>query len=124
MNTSLPWANTAAASGPTASVMASAPIHMPRVLIVSSSRSVREGPQPQFFLADLPEPREAVRLHDQEEDDQRAEHHQLDLLLQGDRQSQPQVVRGVGQEDRDQHDEGGAEERAQDAAEAADDHHE
>ena len=41
--------------------------------------SVRERPQPQLLLADLPQPGEAVRLDDQKEDDQPAEHHQLEV---------------------------------------------
>src|SRR5512139_3682359 len=44
--------------------------------------SVRERPQPQLLLADRPQPRQAVRLDDQEEDDQRAEDHELGV---GDR---------------------------------------
>ena len=37
-------------------------------------------PHPQFLLRDLPQPREAVRLDDQEEDDQRADDHELQVL--------------------------------------------
>src|SRR5580693_3798394 len=36
--------------------------------------SMRKGPQAEFFLADLPQPREAVRFDDQEKNDQTAEH--------------------------------------------------
>src|SRR5262249_32247590 len=38
----------------------------------SFARLVRKWPHPQLLLGDLPQPREAMRLHDQEEDDQRA----------------------------------------------------
>src|SRR6478609_4108692 len=41
--------------------------------------SMRERPQPQLFLRDLPDPRQTVGLDDQEEDDQAAEHHQLEV---------------------------------------------
>src|SRR5215470_14873789 len=115
MKTSLLWAEAPATSGPTAITRATSAINVTRSFIVASCRSVRERPQPQFLLGDLPEPRETVRLHDQKEDDQCPEHHQLDLLLEGDRQRQPQLVGDVGQEDGDQDDEGGAEERAEDA---------
>src|SRR4026209_1959206 len=43
--------------------------------------SVRERPKPQFFLGDLPSPRQPVRLDDQEEHDQAAEDDQLDVRL-------------------------------------------
>src|SRR5688572_19663433 len=42
--------------------------------------SVRKRPHPEFLLADLPQPREAVRLDDQEENDQHADHHELEML--------------------------------------------
>ena len=38
--------------------------------------SVGKRPHPQFLLPDLPQPRQAVRLDDQEEDDQRADDHE------------------------------------------------
>jgi len=59
--------------------------------------SMRERPQPQLFLRDLPDPREAVRLDDQEEDDQAAEDHQLDVRRDaaGDAKMQ-RVVQKVG----------------------------
>src|SRR5262249_61208697 len=86
--------------------------------------SVRERPEPQLLLRDLPEPRQSVRLDHEEENDQAAEHHELDLLLQRHRQYEPDHVRHVGEEDRDQDDEGGPEEAPEDAAQPADDHHE
>src|SRR6185437_8473422 len=39
--------------------------------------SMGERPQPQLLLADLPQPRESVRLDDQEEDDEPPEYHQF-----------------------------------------------
>src|SRR3546814_1696146 len=47
--------------------------------------SVRERPAPELLLADMPEPGEAGRLDDQEEDDQRTEDHELDMAPQVDR---------------------------------------
>jgi hypothetical protein len=44
-----------------------------------SMDSVRERPQAQLLLADLPQPGQAVRLDDQEEDDQAAEDDQLEV---------------------------------------------
>jgi len=65
-----------------------------------------------------------VRLHDQEEHDQRTEDHGLQVRGQrgGDREAQP--PRQLVQKERQQHDECGAEEAAHDRAEPADDHHE
>src|SRR5690348_7242159 len=42
-------------------------------------RSMRERPQPQLFLRNLPKSRQSMRLDDQEENDQRAERHQLEV---------------------------------------------
>ena len=56
--------------------------------------SVRERPQPELLLGDLPEPREPVRLDDQEEDDEPAEDHQLDLLQQRHRRPAPSSAAG------------------------------
>src|SRR5439155_10404201 len=90
----------------------------------SSFGLVGKRPEPQLLFGYLPEPRQSVRLDDQKEDDETAEHHQLELLLQGDRQAQAHGLRRVREEDRHQYDEGGAEEGSEDRAEAADDHHE
>src|SRR5437879_961754 len=122
MNTSLDWA--AASIGAASTSAARAAIQIRRIFMTLSFRSVGKRPQSQLLFRDLPEPRQTARLHDQEEDDQSAEDHQLDLLLEGDGQPEPDRVRRVREDDRHQHDEGGAEERAQDAAQAADDHHE
>src|SRR5271166_986676 len=43
------------------------------------SASMRERPEPQLLLADRPKSRQTVRLDDQEEDDQRAEDHRLQI---------------------------------------------
>src|ERR1041385_6225867 len=37
---------------------------------------IRKRPHPQFLLSDLPQPRQPGRLDDQEEQDQRADHHE------------------------------------------------
>src|SRR5574340_682690 len=89
-------------------------------------------PQPQLLLADLPQPRESVRLDDQEEDDEPPEHHQLEIRRQRPRhrhvkrrlQDSVQPLRRHVEADRHQHDERGPEKRAEDAAHAPDDHHE
>ena len=101
--------------------LVSAQTHL--VLIVLGSVSVRERPEAELLLSDLPEPREAVRLDDQEEDDQRAEDDQLEVGRRGSgsRVAGKSACVDHVQEDRQQHDEGGAEERAEDAAQAADD---
>ena len=43
---------------------------------------MREWPEAELFLADLPQAREAVWLGDQEEDDHGAEDHELEVLAQ------------------------------------------
>src|SRR5262245_65343699 len=117
-----PWPSAVPASGPMASA-ATRLTAIDDVLILMDVllRSVRKRPQPQLLLGDLPQSREPQGLDDQEEDDEPAEHHQLDLLLERDRQVEADGVRRVGQEDRHQHDEAGAEEGAEHAAQPADD---
>src|SRR5688500_11448584 len=90
--------------------------------------SVRERPEPQLLLGDLPEPGEAVGLDNQDKDDQAAEDHQLEV---GHQSMRDLDVEGMGgpaggdvEHDRKQGDERGAEERAEDRADAADDDHE
>src|SRR5712692_5689327 len=87
-----------------------------------------EGPQAQLFLGDLPEPRQAQGLDDEEKDDQPAEDDELEVGHYGMRDLDAEGVldrpgRQV-EEDRQQRDESGAEEAAEDRAHAADDHHE
>src|SRR5712691_12026066 len=90
--------------------------------------SVRERPQPQLFLGDLPQARKAQRLDDEEKDDERTEQDQGQVGHQpcGKGEAERALDRGGRKvhEDRQEHDEGGAEERSQDAADAADDDHE
>src|SRR6185369_8199198 len=89
-----------------------------------TSLSMRERPQARLLLADRPQPREAARLDDEEEDDQRAEDHGFDVRdgrgRDGDAQPPGQLV----EEDRQQGDERRAEEAAEDRPQPADDHHE
>src|SRR4029434_3364951 len=118
-----PCASTAPASGPAASATAMRMTSMRR-RFMGPSGLVGKRPQTKLLLGDLPEPRESVRLHDQEEYEYPAEHHELDLLLQRHRHGEAQRVGRIREEDRYHHDEGGAEERAQDAPQPADDHHE
>ena len=49
------------------------------ILLLWCSGLVRKGPEPELLLADRPEAREPQRLHDQEEDDERSEDHELDV---------------------------------------------
>src|SRR6266850_7805896 len=124
MKISLGWPM--AAIGAAISSAASTAIQILRSVMTLSFRlrSMRKRPQSQLLFRDLPEPRQSSRLDDQEDDDQSAEHHQLDLLLQRDREYEADDVGRIAQDDRDQHDECRAEERAQDAPQAADDDHE
>src|SRR5690242_21427368 len=91
MNISLAWAQAVPAAGAAMRTAASSAIVMRRRVMGAPpcssgmTRSVRERPEPQLLLGDLPEAREPVRLRDQEEDDEAAEDHQLDLLLEGHR---------------------------------------
>src|SRR6266498_859943 len=92
--------------------------------IASSLMLVGKRPQPELLFGDLPEPGEPIGLDHQKEDDERSEDHQLDLLLQGHRHGQPDQVRGVGEKDGDEHDEGGPQEGSEDTSETSDDDHE
>ena len=89
---------------------------------------MRERPQPHLFLADGPQPRQAVGLDDQEEHDQGAEHHQLGVRhgggADGHAHQRAQCGQHLVQEDRQHHDEGRAEEAAHDRPQPADDDHE
>ena len=79
--------------------------------------SMRERPQPQLLLADLPQPGEAVRLDDQEENDEPAEYHELEVgnRALGDVQAQVAVEKAHRdtQDDRQQRNEGTAQEGAE-----------
>src|SRR6185312_13105316 len=90
--------------------------------------SVRERPESELFLGDLPDARQPMRFQDQKKDDQSAEYHQLEVRSDagGDIQMQRVVEKGDAdvQRDRQQHDEGAAEESSQHRSDAADDDHE
>src|SRR6266481_1190557 len=101
----------------------------PRVVFRSRNKVlVREWPEPQLFLGDLPQARKAQRFDDQEKDDERAEQDQGEVGYQprGKGEAERALDRGGREvhEDRQKHDESRAEERAQDAADPADDDHE
>src|SRR5580704_1913882 len=100
------------------------PLKTLRVRNYRPAASMGERPEPQLLLADGPEPRQAVGLNDQKEDDQRAEDHRLQIGHQINRNLEPGKARRVVEKNRQQHNESGAEEGAEDAAEAADDDHE
>src|SRR5260221_14141061 len=89
---------------------------------------MRERPEPQLLLGDLPQPGQAVRLDDQEEDDQAAEDDGLGVGHERVRYLYPQRglqrLGGQVQQDREEGNEGRSQEGAEDRAHAADDHHE
>src|SRR5207248_693116 len=92
--------------------------------LANANTLVRERPEAQLLLGDLPKTREAARLDDEEEDDEPAEDHVLEVGQDIDRDGNAEPQAGAIEEQRHQCDERGAEERAEDAAETADDHHE
>src|ERR671930_1182390 len=99
----LSWA--APASGHAARATVSRPsASVVNFLMVASSPSMRERPQPQLLLGDLPQPGQAAGLDDQKKDDEPAEGHQLDLFLERRGHADAQQVGQVGQEDGDQDD--------------------
>src|SRR5262245_32402798 len=55
----------------------------PACLQSDIARSIWKWPHPQLLLADLPQAGEAVWLDREEEDDQGADHHQLNVLHGG-----------------------------------------
>src|SRR4029453_11225819 len=86
--------------------------------------STRERPEPQLLLPDRPQPREAVRLDDQEKHDECAEDHGLDVRGGGGGLRNAKPAGDLVEHQRQDHDERGAEEGAEDRSESADDHHE
>src|SRR5215469_4358913 len=94
-----PWARVAVTRTPPARTRVSTATMTFLTFMVTSSWLVREGPEPQLLLGDLPQPGQPVRLHDEKEDDQPPEDHDLDLLLQRDRHGDPRDVGRVGEED-------------------------
>src|SRR5688572_12450400 len=99
-----------------------------RKAAASIAPSVREGPQAQLLLRDLPQPGKPVGLHDQEEDDEAAEDHQLQVGHGGVRDFHAERVRhparGEVEENRKQRDEGRPEEGPEDRPHPPDDDHE
>src|SRR5690606_15247119 len=90
-------------------------------LLMTGPRLMREGPDPHLFLAYAPQSSQPVGLHDQEEDNQGAEHHVLDVRRGIHGQRQAEHMRDVGQQDGHQHHEGRAEEAADNGTQAAND---
>src|SRR6059036_947105 len=89
-------------------------------MLFSIALSMRERPQTQLLLGDLPEPGQALRLDDQEEDDQYAEDDGLQVRHDGvrdlDAEELVDPARGEIEKDGEQRDEGGAEKRTEDRA--------
>src|SRR5688500_19025730 len=96
MKIDCPWASTEPASGPAARASANATTKSRfDVMHASFCSLVRERPQSELLLRDLPQPREPVGLDDQEEEDEPTEHHQLDLFGEGHGQVQSHGVGDV-----------------------------
>src|SRR5215831_985405 len=104
------------------------PLVIRRTAPANIAQSVRKRPEPELLLADLPQAREPERLDREEEHDQRAENDERQVRHQARGQREPEGVldrvRREIEEDRQEHDEGSAQERPQDAAYPADDDHE
>src|SRR5574337_86059 len=82
----LSWLHATGAMGPTMTPAVNSTTKSSLAFMFSSSLLVGKRPESQLFLCDLPKPRQPVRLDDEEEDDQAAEDHRLQLFLQRDRQ--------------------------------------
>src|SRR5450830_354500 len=95
---------------------------------ISNQQLVRERPQTQFFLGDLPQASQSMRLDNQEEDNQRAKQHQLDMRHRGIGERQVQQLRqrrqDVIEKNRQQQDECRSQKSAQNATDTTDDDHE
>src|SRR3981189_3289571 len=93
-----------------------------------ASALVRKWPYPEIITDVAPQPVQTFRLHDQEENDQTAEHDQTQVRDRVQqialRKEQPaEILEKPAGEDRQQGDEDGAEDRAEDRPEPADDDH-
>src|SRR5271169_4356344 len=77
----------------------------------------RGNGQSRSFSLPRPQPRQTFGLDNQEEDNQRAEDHRLQIGHEIDRNLDPAGRGALSTKDRGQHDEGGTEQRAQNAAE-------
>src|SRR5882672_6336294 len=86
-----------------------------RTAATNIAQSVRKRPESELLLPDLPQPRQTERFDDEEEHDQRPEDDQGQVRNQARGQGKPEGmldrVRGEVQENRQQHDERGAQER-------------
>jgi hypothetical protein len=75
---------------------------------------MREGPQPQLLLTNLPQPGKTMWFNDQEKDDQRPKNHQFDLRDQRWRQGiAKESMENLVEKDRQQGDEDRPEEGAE-----------
>src|SRR6185295_19888973 len=97
-------------------------------MLLSSRTSVREWPDAEVIPDVPPQAVQAVRLHDQEEDDQGAEHHEAEVgdEVEHDLLGQEYAAEGLhAQADHDgqEGNEDGPEDGPEDGAEPADDDH-
>src|SRR5206468_4316427 len=86
--------------------------------------SIREGPDAQFLLPDLPESRQSEGLDDQEKNDQGSGDHIGQMFHRRGPDRQSERLGGGADDDRQDVDQGRAEERADQATKPADDYHE
>src|SRR5215468_9118736 len=93
-------------------------------LLPEYAPSVGVGPHSELLFGELPQPRQSVRLDDQEEDDEGTHDHELQVLDGGRVDGDAESLGSRTQEHRQSPDEGCAHERANETAEPADDHHE
>src|SRR5262245_46221179 len=87
------------------SALGVAPESSQESLSIPSRPSIRERPHAKFLLGDLPESGEPVRLSDQEQDDEPAEHHQFEFFLKSHGHLDSQPVWHVREHDRGHDDE-------------------
>src|SRR5215470_19227758 len=125
----LDWANDGAAVRPTARVSAVTKDRTCLMSVLLSSRSsVRERPDAEVVADVPPQPVQPLGLHDEEEDDEGAEHHEAEVGNQvqhglGREEEAPERLHRIAYRDGQERDEDGAEDRAQDGPQASDDDH-
>src|SRR4029453_18356166 len=118
-----------AACTPVKPIRTSKTISRSRMIVVLSSRtSVREWPDPEVVANVPPESVQPLRLHDEEKDDESAEHHESqvgDEVHHGLRLEEhaPEGLHAQTDDDGEQGDEHGAEDRAQNRAQPSHDDH-
>src|SRR5215467_2792441 len=93
-------------------------------LLPEYAPSVGVGPHSELLFGELPQPRQSVRLDDQEEDDEGTNDHELQVFDGGRVDRDAEGLGSSAQKHRQSPDEGCTHERSNQAAEPANDHHE